>query len=154
MQATSQRRTILITGANKGIGYVTVDRFLSESTPYDIILTSRDVKLGEKAVETLQSKHSKSSSTLTYHQLDVTDDKSVENFIAWIQKNNKKIDVLINNAAVLYHNATDEQKKLIIKTNFFSTVNLTEKLIPFYQRMARFSNFPAMWPSLRFMVRH
>ena len=54
MQSTSQqRRTILITGANKGVGYVTVGRFLSESTPYDIILTSRDVKLGEKALTTL-----------------------------------------------------------------------------------------------------
>ena len=55
-----QHRTILVTGANKGIGYVTVERFLSESTPYDIILTSRDVKLGEKAIETLQAKHPKS----------------------------------------------------------------------------------------------
>ncbi len=126
-----QRRTILITGANKGIGFITVDRFLSESTPYDIILTSRDVKLGEKAVENLQAKHPNSTSTLAYHQLDVNDDKSVGNFVASIQKSNKKIDVLINNAGVLYNNATEEQKDLTVKTNYFSVVNLTEKLLPF-----------------------
>jgi len=68
---------------------------------------------------------------LTYHQLDVNDDKSVENLVAWIQENKKKIDVLINNAGVVYHGSNDEQKKLTVKTNFFSVVNLTEKLIPF-----------------------
>jgi len=138
MQPTSQqRRTILITGANKGIGYVTVERFLSEPTSYNIILTSRDVKLGEKAVETLQSKHPNSTSTLTYHQLDVNDDKSVENLVAWVQENSKKIDVLINNAGVAYQGPNDEQKKLTVKTNFFSVVNLTEKLIPFLSEDAK-----------------
>ena len=47
----TQRRTLLITGANKGIGLAIVDKLLSETTPYDIILTSRDVKLGEAAIE-------------------------------------------------------------------------------------------------------
>ena len=125
------RRTILITGANKGIGYVTVERFLSESTPYDIILTSRDVKLGEKAVENLKNKYPTSTSNLIYHQLDVNDDKSVENLVASIQKSNRKIDVLINNAGILFNNATEEQKHLTVKTNYFSVVNLTEKLIPY-----------------------
>jgi len=31
----------------------------------------------------------------------------------------------------LYHDSNDEQKKLTIKTNYFSVVRLTEKLIPF-----------------------
>ncbi len=126
-----QKRLILITGANKGIGYATVDTLLSQPTPYNIILTSRDAKLGEKALETLQNKRPESSSALTYHQLDVNDDKSVENLVTWIQKNNKKIDVLINNAGIAYSSTNDEQKKLTVRTNFFSVVNLTEKLIPF-----------------------
>jgi len=75
MQSTSQRRTILITGANKGIGYATVETLLSESTPYDIILTSRDSKLGQEAVATLQAKYPNSSSALTYYQLDVNDER-------------------------------------------------------------------------------
>ena len=127
----SQRRTIFITGANKGIGYVTVARFLSESTPYDIILTSRDVKLGATAIANLKSQHPKSTSPLTYHQLDINDDKSVDNLVKWIKDSNRKIDVLINNAGILYPTSSDEQKKHTIKTNFFSVVNLTEKLIPY-----------------------
>ena len=127
---SSQRRTLLITGANKGIGYVTVERFLSEPTPFDIILTSRDVKLGEKAIETLQAKYPKSTSILTYHQLDVNDDKSIDALVAWVQKN-KKIDVLVNNAGVSIPGGDESQQKLVIKTNYFSVVKLTEKLIPF-----------------------
>ena len=134
---SSLRRTILITGANKGIGYATVERFLSEPTPYEIIATSRDVNLGEKAIATLQEKHPKSSSTLAYHQLDVNDDKSVDNLVEWIKNFNKKIDVLINNAGVAYNNPTDEQKRLTVKTNFFSVVKLTEKLVPFLTEDAK-----------------
>jgi len=73
----------------------------------------------------------KPSSTLTYHQLDVNDDKSADNLVAWVKTLNKKIDVLIKNAGVLDHGSNDEQKKLTIKTNYFSVVRLTEKLIPF-----------------------
>ena len=86
----SQRRTILITGANKGIGYATVERLASEPTPYEIIVTSRDVKLGEKAVATIQSKYPQSSSALFYHQLDVNDERSVENLLNWVKDSKKK----------------------------------------------------------------
>ncbi len=131
MQPTSQRRAILITGANKGIGYATVEKIVSEPTPYDIILTSRDTKLGEEAVKTLQAKYPKSTSTLAYHQLDVNDDKSADELVAWLKGNNKKIDVLINNAGIAIPNGDDNQKKLVVKTNFFSVAKLNEKLIPF-----------------------
>lgn len=127
----SQRRTILVTGANKGIGYGTIEKFFSEATPYDLILTSTDPKLGETAIANLKSQHPKSTSTLTYHQLDVTDDKSVDNLVKWLKDSNRKIDVLVNNAAILDWKSDDELKKRTVKTNFSSVVKLTEKLIPY-----------------------
>ncbi len=146
----TQRRTILITGANKGIGYVTVARFLSEPTPYDIILTSRDVKLGEKAIATLESQHPKSTSTLTYHQLDVNDDRSVENLVNWVKDSNRKIDVLVNNAGIGFADPTEEQTKLMIKTNFFSVINLTEKIIPFLSDDAKVLQISSVAGTLAF----
>ncbi len=136
MQAT-QRRTILITGANKGIGYVSAEKFFSDSAPYDIILTSRDVKLGEKAIETLKNKYPNSSNTLIYQQLEVNDEKSVDNLVNWVKTSNKKIDVLINNAAIHYWEANEEQRKFTIKTNFLSVVNITEKLLPYLSEDAK-----------------
>lgn len=94
----TQRRTLLITGANKGIGFGIVDKLFSETTPYDIILTSRDIKLGEAAIEKLKAKHTKSNSTVTYFRLDVNDNQTVENLVKWLKETNRKIDVLVNNA--------------------------------------------------------
>lgn len=89
------------------------------------------MKLGEKALETLKSKHPNSTSTLIYHQLEVNDDQSVDNLVRWVKESNKKIDVLINNAAIHYKETNDKQRKYTIKTNFLSGVNLTEKLLPY-----------------------
>jgi len=127
---SSQRRTLLITGANKGIGYATVETLLSGSSPFDIILTSRNTTLGEQAVSTLQAKHPNSSSTLAYHQLDVNDDKSIDNIVSYFKNSNRKIDVLINNAGVAFNPDGPDLGKHVMKTNFTSVVQLTEKLIP------------------------
>lgn len=124
------RRTILVTGANKGIGYGIVEMLLSGSTPYDIILTSRDVTRGEKAVSTLQSKYSKSPSTLVYHQLEVNEDKSVDALVSWVGNTFGKLDVLVNNAGIKASDSSKESAREVIKTNFSSVVKITEKFLP------------------------
>ena len=130
MDSQTQRK-IVVTGANKGIGYQIVDTLLaSTTTPYDIILTARNPALGQKALEALQVKYPKSPSKVIFHQLDVNDDASISSFADWIRTTQGKIDVLVNNAAILYRNSTDEEKKYTIQTNFTSVVKLTEKLIP------------------------
>jgi len=141
---SSQRRNLLITGANKGIGYVTVEKLISEPAPYDIILTSRDKKLGEQAISTLRVKHPNSKSTLTYYQLDVNDDQSIENLVSWLKESNRKLDVLINNAGVLHRESDDKLKHHTIQTNFFSVVKLTEKLVPLLTEDAKILQISSM----------
>ena len=123
-------RKLVITGANKGIGYATVERLVSENAQFDIIVTSRNVELGEKAVKELRNKYPNFKNELIYHQLDVDDDKSIDTFVDWYKKTYVKLDVLVNNAGVLHGNPTLENQMKTIKTNFFSVVNLTEKLLP------------------------
>ena len=128
---SSTPRKIVVTGSNKGIGYHIVETLLaSTTTSYDVILTARNSNLGQKALETLQAKYPKSLSKVTYHQLDINDDTSISSFADWIRTTQGKIDVLVNNAGVLYRDSTDEEKKYTIQTNFTSTVKLTEKLLP------------------------
>ncbi len=127
----SQRKTLLITGANKGLGYGTVEKLLSESTPYNIILTSRNTSLGEKAVSTLREKYPSSTSTLTYHQLDVDSDKSVDELVSWVQKTHGKLDILVNNAGIVATtDISEEAQKAVVRTNYSSTVRITEKFLP------------------------
>ncbi len=127
----SQKRNLLITGANKGLGYGTVEKLLSESTPYNITLTSRNTTLGEKAVAALREKYPNSVSTLTYHQLDVDNEKSIDELVSWIQKTQGKLDILVNNAGVAATtDISEEAQKAVVRTNFYSTVKMTEKFLP------------------------
>ncbi len=130
MDSQNTRRTIVITGANKGLGYAIVEKLLTRPGAYDIILTSRDISLGEKAIKALQTAHPSSPSKLFYHQLDVNNEKSIDSFVDWLKTNKGKVDILINNAGVMYRTATDEEKKFTIQTNYFSVVTLTEKILP------------------------
>ena len=127
---TSSRRNVLITGSNKGIGYSIVETLLAGEKSYDFIATARNTKLGEEAVSTLTKKYPKSTSTLTFHQLDVNDDKSIADLAQWVKTKYGKLDALVNNAAIASWNTNDEEKKNIIKTNFLSVYKLTEKFTP------------------------
>ncbi len=129
-RSATKLRTIVITGANKGIGYAIVNKLISEAVPYNIIITSRDQKLGEKALQTLKEKNPDTLSKLQYHQLDVNDENSINSFATWLAATEGKFDILINNAGISYPGATDEQKKYTVQTNFFSVIKLTEKLKP------------------------
>lgn len=130
------KRTIIITGVHQGIGLSIVDGLLSEPTSsYDIIMTSEDSRIGENILSDLQSKYPNSTSTLRYRQLDINNKQSVRSFASWIKATTKgKFDILINNNEISFPNSNDEQKKQTIKTNFFSVVKFTEKLLPYLRR--------------------
>jgi len=126
----NHQRTIVITGANKGIGFAIIEKLLASANSYNIILTARDPHRGEAAVKKLSATQTQSASTLTYHRLDVNDDKSIQEFIDWLNKDGLKIDVLVNNAGIMHAKASLEQRKQTIQTNYLSLVHLTERLIP------------------------
>jgi len=138
------QRTIIITGANKGIGFAIVQKLLESANSYNIIVTSRDPKLGEEAVKKLASTQTQTGSTLTYHQLDVNDDKSIQGLIDWLNKEKLQIDVLVNNAGVMFHNANLEQRQKTIQTNYTSVIHLTERLIPLLTEDAKIINISSI----------
>jgi len=137
MQAQNQLRKILITGGNKGIGYAIVEKLLDSNNAYNIILTSRNETLGKEAIKKLQEQRLQVKSTLTYHQLDVNDEKSIQGLIEWLQVNGTKLDVLLNNAGAAFYQPSLEQRQKTIETNYLSVVNLTEKLIPYLTEDAK-----------------
>ena len=99
----SAPRIVLVTGANKNIGYEIVKSLLTSPKPYHVFLGSRSVENGERAVATLRKECAASPNTVENLQIDVTDDASIEAAFEKVKGAKGVLDVLINNAGKPLH---------------------------------------------------
>ncbi len=128
----------LVTGANRGIG-LEVCRQLAQQG-YTVVLGSRDLAKGEAAAA--------GSSAILPHQLDVTDPASIERVRDWVDKEFGQLDVLVNNAGILYDtwqraaNADLAQVHEALETNLFGAWRMIQAFLPLLRRSrhARFVN--------------
>lgn len=141
------KKVALVTGANRGIGLEVV-RQLSEVFDGDIILTSLVLEHGLEAVKKIDSPLGQ----VIAHQLDITDEESVNNLVRFIKNNYGGLDILINNAAVFitndYLNATDNWERIVtevININYFKTADLVDALFPLLRTGARVVNVASTW---------
>lgn len=96
----SAQKIVVVTGANKGIGYETVKALLASPTPYHVFLGSRSRERGESAVATLREECAASPNTVESLQIDVTSDASIEAAVETVRGGRGWVDVLINNAGM------------------------------------------------------
>ncbi|KAM7491360.1 hypothetical protein LguiA_034281 [Lonicera macranthoides] len=157
--SSAQKRSAVVTGGNKGIG-LEICRQLA-SNGITVILTARDEKRGNKAVEELKAC---GLSDVLFHQLDVKDPSSIASLAKFIETNFNKLDILVNNAGeggcIIHAEAFkafkdgagfmevhDENAHLLVgiieqpyemgeeclKTNYYGTKRVTEALLPLLQ---------------------
>ena len=135
----SKSRSIVITGANRGIGFGLAKRLLKNPSKPKVIITSRDETRGKAAVNEILDEYPSSKESLYYHVLDVTNKDTYSPFSDWIKSTFGKIDVLVNNAGVLperdgtfsrRYQATLEDATKVIGTNYFGTRAFTEYVLP------------------------
>ncbi|KAL7158661.1 hypothetical protein ABFS83_02G159200 [Erythranthe nasuta] len=93
------KKCAVVTGANKGIGLEICRQLASEGIT--VILTARDEQRGLAAVENLKGSSGISDDGVVFHQLDVTDLASVDSLAEFIKSRFGKLDILVNNAAIL-----------------------------------------------------
>ncbi|CAF4157979.1 unnamed protein product, partial [Adineta steineri] len=124
-----QQRIILITGANKGIGFEVVKKLIEKpsSNSKDIILLgSRDVKRGEDALKQLGS-----PPNVHLLQLDTSSKESIATATNEIkQKYGGHLDVIINNAGIVPRDNTIQAARETQATNYYGVKMLNEHLIP------------------------
>jgi NAD(P)-dependent dehydrogenase (short-subunit alcohol dehydrogenase family) len=89
-------RVAVVTGANRGIGRE-VARQLAVRGDL-VVLGSRDLAKGERAAAEL----ARDGAEVLPRRLDVTDPASVERLAAELADRSGRLDVLVNNAAILY----------------------------------------------------
>jgi NAD(P)-dependent dehydrogenase (short-subunit alcohol dehydrogenase family) len=120
--------TVLITGANKGIGYETARQL--GALAYRIWLGSRDAGRGAEAAAALKAEG------YDVREIDVTNDESVRAAAARVRQEDGYLDVLINNAGVLgdMTKAPSEDPITAIKdvyeVNVFGPIRVTQAFIP------------------------
>lgn len=85
-------RNAVVTGANKGIGFGICKQLVSNGIT--VVLTARDEKRGLEAVEKLKE-FGVSDDQVVFHQLDVTDPKSIESLANFIKTQFGKLDILV-----------------------------------------------------------
>ena len=123
-------KTVLITGANKAIGFETAKQLLQKG--FYVYIGSRNLENGLQAVEKLKAINLTNVEAI---QIDVTDDNSVKNARTEIGKKTDILDVLINNAGInggvpkTALEARTDQFLAAFNTNVFGVARVTQAFI-------------------------
>lgn len=124
------KKTVLITGASRGIGRACAIKFAMEG--YFVYLNYRSST--EKIREVAKTLDAIPEACYSILQGDVGSSPDVEKMFAQIKKEGRHIDLLINNAGIahmgLLHDMTDEEWNRILNTNLSSVFYCCRKAIP------------------------
>ena len=138
MEQQQRQKVVIVTGANKGIGYALVEKLVQQYPNYKVILTARNPTLGEEARQNLTQKYPTAKNNLFVQKLDIKNSKDQDEFFQAIRNTYGKIDILVNNAGVSAMSpGASETYEDLFGTNYHATVDLTEKLLPLLADDAR-----------------
>jgi NAD(P)-dependent dehydrogenase (short-subunit alcohol dehydrogenase family) len=117
-------QSVLITGANSGIGRASAIRFATAG--YRVVAAMRDLGKAEK----LLALASEAGTAVEPIELDVADADSVRRGF----ERAGAIDVLVNNAGIAWNATVEdvdvEAAKLVFETNFWGTIRCTQQVLP------------------------
>ncbi|KAI1410227.1 putative short chain dehydrogenase/reductase [Hypoxylon sp. FL1857] len=134
----SNKKIILISGANSGIGYEAVAGLAQASPDYHILLGSRSLEKGEKALKDIKSSCAGTlkSTCIAVIQLEVTDSKSIAAARDKVEAEFGRLDVLVNNAGIIVTDPCDTITNLrrTFETNTFGPMIITEVFEPLLKK--------------------
>ena len=122
MKNTMKDKTILITGANSGIGKAAAIQLAELGAR--VVMACRSMERGNKALDEVRS--ASSNPNVSLMQLDLSSQASIRNFANDFKTSHQRLDVLIHNAA----NFDLSMKKLVLTAEGIETIFATNHVGP------------------------
>jgi NAD(P)-dependent dehydrogenase (short-subunit alcohol dehydrogenase family) len=128
------KKIALVTGANRGLGFETCRQLARLGLT--VILSARDFTKGEVAAKQLVER----GLDVIFYELDVLNQNHINRITRQIEQRFGQLDVLVNNAAILYDtwqstlNADLEVVNQALTTNLFAPWRLSQLCIPLMTR--------------------
>lgn len=138
-------RTALVTGGNRGLGLETCRQLATAGC--SVLLTARRAGAGEQAAAELRQE----GLDVRFLELDVASDQSIQQLADRLQRENIRLDILINNAGVFLDAAPDQAQSSILavtrdllrasmETNVYGPIRLVQALRPVLNQGGRIVN--------------
>ncbi|XP_016316299.1 retinol dehydrogenase 14-like [Sinocyclocheilus anshuiensis] len=129
-------KTIIVTGANSGIGKATAAELLR--CQGRVIMACRDRERAEKAAQEIQQEAGTEQGELVIKLLDLASLKSVRIFCEEIMKEESRIDILINNAGIYQcpYTKSEDGFEIQFAVNHLGHFLLTNLLLDLLKRSA------------------
>jgi NAD(P)-dependent dehydrogenase (short-subunit alcohol dehydrogenase family) len=150
LNPSNDRRVVVITGGNTGVGYFTVLQLYLHG--YIVYIAARGKSRVMKSIKELKENATKLRLKYTSHQssserflgelhfleIDLVNLKSVLNAVETFRKLESELNILINNAGVmaLPFSLTQDNFEIQLQTNYVSPFLLTLKLLPLLEKTA------------------
>ncbi len=148
-----EKRICLVSGGNRGIGFETCNQLAQLG--HIVLLTARDLTKGKTATKQLTDQ----GLDIIFYQMDVSNQKSIDDTYDKIIQRFGRLDVLVNNAAILYdtwQRAIDADFEIVNQafvTNLLGPWRLSKRFIPIMKKngFGRIVNVSSSAGSLHFM---
>ncbi|CEL00429.1 hypothetical protein ASPCAL00031 [Aspergillus calidoustus] len=133
----SPTNIVLITGANRGIGYGVARNLAKQHPDYLVIIGSRDAVKGQEAASALNAE---GLTSVTSVEIDVTSDDSIAATKVYIEEKYQRVDVLINNAGIaldIKDRGKYPLREMMQRTydvNVFGAASVTQAFIPLLEK--------------------
>jgi NAD(P)-dependent dehydrogenase (short-subunit alcohol dehydrogenase family) len=127
-------KTVLVTGANKGIGHE-VARQLAEKG-FHVFVGARNATAGRKAAEEIAKQGGKA----TFLEIDVADNDGVTTAARKFSEIEDHLDVLVNNAGIIVDGddaileISDDLLRKTLETNALGPLRVTRAFMPFLRK--------------------
>ncbi|CAD5110778.1 DgyrCDS144 [Dimorphilus gyrociliatus] len=134
-------KTVVITGGSSGLGLETARNLCSRGAR--VIIGCRDKKKAEEAL--IDVKSSCKSALVSYFHLDLASLSSVRKFVQELKDSNIRVNILINNAAVVGvpYQKTIDGFEYIFGVNYLGHFLLTNLMLDLLEARARIINVSA-----------